>query len=49
LGFFVNEDGSGDGLAGEILQYFDRYGVQYHDLEIVGMDGTAVNTGHKVT
>ena len=49
LGFFINIDPTGDGLAKEILDYFDKYGIQYDDLEIVGMDGTTVNTGYKVS
>ena len=48
MGFFANEDPSGDGLAEEILQFFDRFGIKYDDLEVVGMDGTTANTGYKV-
>jgi hypothetical protein len=48
LGFFINIDPSGEGLANEILEYFDKYGIQYDELEVVGMDGTSVNTGYKV-
>jgi hypothetical protein len=48
LGFFINIDPSGDGLAREILEYFDKYGIDYSRLELVGMDGTAVNTGYMV-
>jgi hypothetical protein len=48
MGFFVNKDGSGDGQAGEILEYFEKYGILTHGLEIVGLDGTSANTGYKV-
>ena len=48
LGFFVNDDGSGEGLALDLLNYFDEYGINYENLEVVGMDGTSVNTGYKV-
>lgn len=44
----MSNDGTGDGLAAEVLEYFDKYGILTNNLEIVGLDGTSANTGYKV-
>ena len=48
LGFYINENGSGSGIANGMLDYLDERKINYDNLELVGCDGTAANTGHKV-
>lgn len=48
IGFYQSTDGTGAGLAGEIISYMEKYGIDHAFLEILSCDGTSANTGYKV-
>lgn len=47
IGFFESTDGTGAGLAGEIIAYMEKYEIDHAFLEILSWDGTSANTGYK--
>ena len=46
LGFAVPKSGTGENIATAVIDYLESVGVSTADTEILGADGTTVNTGH---
>ena len=46
LGFSVPKSGTGENIATAVIDYLESVGVSTADTEILGADGTTVNTGH---
>ena len=47
LGFAVPKSGTGENIATAVIDYLESVGVSTADTEILGADGTTVNTGHR--